>query len=148
MGLPPQEERKRRAEYIENLDETMLLGGVELSEFSNRIISDCDVAYIAGADLAVLFLAVAAIESHFRFEGYIGANESLAASISSAPIEEDVKDEIHRLRTLRNRWVHVKKPRDDGDLQINPRPINRELSEMAGLAIHTLRRVIYDNQWV
>jgi uncharacterized protein (DUF952 family) len=64
-------------------DEELLLGGVILSERSTFLVQDADRAFCAGADLAALFAAQAAMESHLRYE-YGDAGGGFVRSLTEA----------------------------------------------------------------
>ena len=108
-----------RWSYIINLDEELLLGGVMLSEWSTFLIKDTDEAFCAGANLASILAAQAAIESHLRYE-YVSNQSTRKLGfyelIEQAPLHSDLKRELHAIRRYRNRWVHVNDPSDDEDL--------------------------------
>lgn len=135
-------------DFINQLDEDLLKGGVMLSEWSTFLIRDADVAFTSGANLAALLTALAGIESHLKYEYGEKKRERLVDLIDKAPIEEDLRRELHRLRRYRNMWVHVDDPSDDETLLSDTGKHERELEEMAILAIKSLRRTIYTEQWI
>jgi hypothetical protein len=59
-----------------------------------------------------------------------------------------LKTEIHTLRKFRNKWVHIDDPWTDDELLEKPEAIEDELEKMAFFAVRTLRKTIYENQWV
>ena len=135
-------------DYINQLDEELLKGGVMLSEWSTFLIRDADIAFTSGANLAALLTALAGIESHLKFEYGKKRRERLVDLIDKAPIEENLRRDLHRLRKYRNQWVHVDDPSDDANLLSDPRKEEKKLMEMAILAIKSLRRTIYTEQCV
>jgi len=135
-------------DFINQLDEDLLKGGVMLSEWSTFLIRDADVAFTSGANLAALLTALAGIESHLKYEYGEKKRECLVDLIDKAPIDEDLRRDLHRLRRYRNIWVHVDDPSDDETLLSDPGKHERELEEMAILAIKSLRRTIYTEQWI
>ena len=68
--------------------------------------------------------------------------------IDKAPIEEDLRQDLHRLRKYGNQWVHVDEPAEDESLLADPEGHEAELQEMAVLAIRSLRRTICTEQWI
>ena len=134
-------------DFLVKLDEELLKGGVILSEWSTFLVRDADTAFASGASLAAILTAVAAIESHLRYE-YSGARQRLVDLIDSAPIEEDLRTDLHRVRRYRNKWVHVADPDDDEALLACPERYERELEDMARLAVRSLRRVLYTEQCI
>ena len=68
--------------------------------------------------------------------------------INQSPIEQGLRDDIHKLRVYRNKWVHVATPEDDQAILDSPEVYEEELETWAMLAQRTLRRTIYENQWV
>jgi hypothetical protein len=142
---------ERKWDYINELDEELLVGGVILSEWSTFLIRDVDTAFCAGAHLAAILTSQAAIESHLRFE-YPYAQETPRASfydlIEKAPISTELKAKLHRLRRYRNKWVHVNEPQQDDELLTKPEYYEAELEEMARFAVRVLREVIYLEQWL
>jgi hypothetical protein len=135
-------------DFVNQLDEDLLKGGVMLSEWSTFLIRDADIAFTSGANLAALLTALAGIESHLKYEYGERKRERLVDLINKAPIEEDLRRDLHRLRKYRNQWVHVDVPSDDETLLSDPEKHERELEVMATLAIRSLRRTIYAEQWI
>lgn len=135
-------------DYINELDEELLKGGVILSEWSSFLIRDADKAFVNGANLSALLTALAGVESHLKYEYGEDKRERLIDLIKKAPIEDDLRVDLHRLRKCRNKWVHVEYPAEDGDLLSDPERYEKELEEMAFLAIKSLRRTIYAAQWI
>ena len=142
---------EEKKEYINKLDEELLVGGVMLSEWSTFLIRDADTAFCSGANLAAILVSQAAIESHLRFE-YADAqktgNVGFYGLIENSPIPEELKSNLHKLRKYRNKWVHVNDPREDDGLLNKPEYYESELEEMAEFAVKALREVIYLEQWV
>jgi hypothetical protein len=137
-----------KLEFINKLDEELLKGGVILSEWSTFLIRDADVAFQSGAHLSAILTSLAAVESHLKYEYGEKKNERLVDLIDKAPIEEDLREDLHLLRKYRNKWVHVNDPGQDDDLLTKPDKYEEELEKMACLAIKSLRRSIYTEQWV
>ena len=138
-------------EYINRLDEELLVGGVILSEWSTFLIREAETAFCKGANLAAILVAVAGIESHLRFEYFRGLNEkkySLYNLINNAPIPNELKEDLHKLRRYRNKWVHVEDPSDDEELLNKPEYVEEELVDMARTAITALLKTIYLEQWI
>src|SRR3569833_2207802 len=105
-----------RSRNLFELDNELLRGGVSLSEWCNFIVCETDTAFVAGADLATVITALAAIEPYLRAEYPLQGNTKLFDLIEKAPLADDLKQEIHVVRKYRNRWVHVADPQDDDDL--------------------------------
>jgi hypothetical protein len=143
--------KSEKWKYISELDEELLQGGIILSEWSTFLIRDADIAFCNGAYLAAILTAVAGIESHLRFEYQNNKNEKhlgLYELIENSPIDDDLRQELHKLRKFRNQWVHVNEPRDDQKLLESPSQIEKEIETIAKAAIKLLRRAIYLEQWV
>jgi hypothetical protein len=134
--------------YLTALDDELLKGGATVSEWCAHIVRDCDYAFVGGANLATVITATAAIETYLRAEYAGGKRIRLVDLIDSAPIEQGLRDDIHKLRKYRNTWVHVAKPEDDEAIIQNPHTYEEQLEEWAKLAQRTLRRTIYENQWI
>jgi hypothetical protein len=135
-------------DYINKLDEELLVGGVTLSEWSVFLIRDTDLAFVAGAHLAAILTALAGIESHLKYEGGSNRRKRLVQLIDAAQISEELRTELHALRRYRNRWVHVSDPHEDGELLDHPESHEDELAQMALRAIRALRQTIYTEQWL
>lgn len=133
-------------EFLNKLDEELLKGSVILSEWSTFLIREADVAFTSGANLSALITALAAVESHLKYEYGEKTRERLVDLIDKATIEEDLREDLHRLRKYRNHWVHVEDPSNDETLITDPWKHERELEDMAMLAIRSLRRTIYTEQ--
>lgn len=139
-----------REETILAWDEELLKGGVVLSEWSAFLVQDADMAFCAGADLAALFAACAAIESHLRFEYGDGVanGAGLAELVHCSHLPEGLAMRIDQLRRYRNQWVHVRRPHDDDALLAHPDRYRDELQRMAEMGIRTMREVLYANPWI
>ncbi len=137
--------------YIITIDEELLLGGVILSEWSTFLARDAEIAFCSGANLSAILAAQAAVESHLRYE-YFGSKNTkglgLSELIGHAPLPLDLKDNLHSLRRFRNKWIHVENPRRDDHLLERPEYHEAELEEMAKLAIRSMLRVLYTEQFV
>lgn len=140
-----------RQNYITQLDDKLLMGGVMLSEWSTFLIRDADEAFCNGANLATILVSQAAVESHLRYE-YVDNPATIKLSfytlIEQSPLSSSLKTDLHKLRKYRNKWVHVNDPGEDKDLIERPEYYEQELEEMAVLAIRVLREVIYQEQWL
>ncbi|MDH4993105.1 hypothetical protein QEZ48_20015 [Aquamicrobium lusatiense] len=134
--------------YLIALDDELLKGGASMSEWCTFIVRECDYAFVAGANLGTIITAAAAIETYLRAEYAGGQRIRLADLIDQAPIEQQLRDDIHKLRKYRNKWVHVSMPEDDEAILQTPEAYEEEIEEWAKLAQRTLRRTIYENQWV
>ncbi|NQT20075.1 MAG: hypothetical protein HQ592_10255 [Planctomycetes bacterium] len=134
-------------QYLVELDERLLQGGVILSEWATFLIKDADTAFVGGAHLASIITALAGVETHLRAEGG-SKKQRLIELIDESDIEEDLKQELQILRQYRNKWVHVADPWDDDALLESPDDHESELEEMARRCAVALRRTIYTNPWI
>jgi hypothetical protein len=142
-------EEEKRA-FIFELDEELLKGGIILSEWTTFLAKDAEEAFCLGANLASILTAVAAIESHLKFESY-GINDkpnSLYELIENCGFPEFLKNDLHSLRRYRNKWIHVKDPHEDQYLQDTPDLFEQELEGMAKFAMTVMLKVFYQNQFV
>lgn len=140
-----------RWDYIVDLDEELLQGGVILSEWTTFLVRDADRSFCAGAPLVCILVCQAALESHLRFE-YFDSEETegwgFARLIRESPIPQGKKDRLHELRKLRNEWVHVGDPEDDDHLLEQPQYEQKQLERSARRAIRLLREVLYLEPWI
>ena len=134
--------------FITTLDDELLKGSVVISEWCAFIVRECDYAFVAGANLATVITVVAAIETYLRAEYAGGQRVRLVDLVDKAPLQQGLRDDIHKLRKYRNAWVHVTSPEDDEIILQHPEAYEDELEEWAKLAQRTLRRTIYENQWL
>jgi hypothetical protein len=134
-------------EYLNQLDEEMLRGGVVLSEWTSFLMRDADEAYASGANLACLLTAMSAIETHLRCD-HSDNSSRLVELIAASEFHPVLKQELHDLRRYRNRWVHVSDPWDDDGLLTNPEQHEAELEDVARRSLVALRRVAYSNPWI
>ena len=125
--------------YIIELDEELLLGGVILSEWTTFLAKDAETA------------CQAAIESHLRFD-YFNAKESKGWGfyklIEESTLSADLKSDLHELRKFRNKWVHVENPSNDSDLLNRPEYHEIELMQVAKKSIRTMLKTLYNNLWI
>jgi hypothetical protein len=131
--------------FINNLDEELLRGSVIIAEWSTFLIRDADTAFTSGANLASILVALAGIESHLRYEYGGDRPRCLIDLIEGSSLDDDLRKDLHFLRKYRNKWVHVDAPAKDNHLLSNPNKHERELEDVAVVAIRSLRRIIY--QW-
>jgi hypothetical protein len=136
-----------RWDYLAQLDEDLLKGGVMVSERSAFLIRNADLAFMYEAHLASLLTAVAAIESHLRGE-YPENRGRLVNLIDSSELEPELKIELHMIRRFRNSWVHVDDPWDDSALLENPEQSENDLFEIARRSLIVLRKTVYSNPFI
>ena len=134
-------------EYFVGLDESLLQGGVILSEWATFLIRDADVAFVNNAYLACIITGLAGIETYLRSESG-SSKQRLVDLINNAELEEDLAKELYYLRKYRNKWVHVSDPWDDDSLLSTPENHEAELEDMAKRCVVALRRTIYSNPWI
>jgi hypothetical protein len=134
--------------FLLTLDETLLTGGVILSEWCTFLCCESDTAYAKGMPLASILTAMCAIETYLRSEYPDAAKMRLMDLIDDSGLPPDLISDLHTLRKYRNQWVHVGDPWDDQELITNPHEYAQELERMALLAAKSLRRTIYSNQWI
>lgn len=137
-----------RWNHLIAIDDEMLKGCVILSEWYTFIVRDVDTAFVAGAHIACIVLSTSGIETYLRSEYTSRNRQPLVALIDGSPIKADLKTEIHTLRKFRNKWVHINDPWTDHQLLDKLEAIEDELEQMAFFAVRTLRKTIYENQWV
>lgn len=137
-----------RWNYLVELDEQLLKGGVILSEWCTTIVKETDFAFVNKAHLAAIITAVAGIETYLRSEYESDKKMSLFKLIDSSTIDQNLKEELHSLRKYRNKWVHVEEPWDDEEILTHPENYEQELEKMAFYAVKLLRKTIYENPWI
>ena len=133
--------------YLVELDDTLLQGGVILSEWATFLVKDADLAFVSGAHLASIITGLAGVETHLRSEGG-SSKQRLVDLIEQSDLDEDLKQELQILRKYRNKWVHVAEPWKDGALLDSPEKHGAELEEMAKRCAVALRRTFYTNPWI
>ena len=142
---------QERWDYIINLDEELLKGGVILSEWTTFLVKDAETAFCSNANLSAILACQAAIESHLRYE-YFDAKESkrwgFYQLIEKSSLNNDLKTELHELRIFRNKWMHVEDPSDDSDLLSRPEYHENELMQFSKKSIRTMLKTLYVNQWI
>lgn len=139
--------KEERWQYLVDLDERLLQGGVILSEWATFLIKDTDLAFVGGAYLATILTGLAGIETHLRTEGE-SRHHRLVELIGESDMAEDLKQELQTLRKYRNKWVHIASPWDDDALLDSPEGQESELEEMAKRCAVALRGTVYSNPWV
>lgn len=141
-------EESNRWNFILDLDDELLKGGVILSEWCSLLVRETDITFAAGGYIATVVTAMAGIETYLRAEFGYGGKESLSSLIQQSPLPETLKVDLNNLRKYRNKLVHVPAPWDDQSLLDHPETYDRELEEMAKVAVRVLRQTIYENQWI
>ena len=130
--------------YLVSLDETLLHGGVILSDWATYLINSADLAFVGGAYLASLITSLAGVETHLRREGG-SSKQRLVDLIEQSNLENDLKQELQSLRKYRNKLVHIADHWEDDKLLESPDQHDDELKEMAKRCVVALRRTIYAN---
>lgn len=137
--------------YILDLDEELLQGGVILSEWTTFLVKDAESAFCSNANLASILTCQAAIESHLRFD-YFNNEESKGWGfyhlIENSSLNNKLKTELHELRAFRNKWVHVKDPGSDSDLLERPEYHEKELIQVAKKSIRIMLKTLYYEPWI
>lgn len=145
----PETRTEERWDLLSEWEQELLLGGALLSEWSTFLMNDAQEAFCAGADLAALLAAQAAIECHLKYEyGDSKGSVRLVDLIDESPLPEQLKERLHELRKYRNRWVHVRDPHADETLLAHPEKHRAELAEMTTKAMRLLMEVAFLEQWV
>lgn len=142
-----------------DLDEELLGGGVILSEWCATLVREADIAFAAGAPIAAVLTALAAVETYLRepdpsversaeAAGAGGRRVGAQLLINSSNLPPKLMADLHRIRVFRNDWVHVRRPWDDARLLQRPSEMELEADDMARLALRTMRHVLYSTQFV
>ena len=134
-----------RQRLLDEWDEELLRGGVMLSEWATFLIESADVAFCAGADIATLLTAQAAMETHLRHE--TGHSGTFYSVIEACDLPPATKSRLHEIRQYRNSWVHVNDPGADAPLLDDPNAARTKLAEMTTRSMRLLRELIYAWQW-
>ncbi len=136
------------SDWFNTVWDECLRGGVILSEYSKFLAQDAYIAWEAGAYIAAILVAQAAIETHMRFETESKRGISFFNLVEQANISDGLRKRIHNLRVARNRWVHVPDPNDDQDLQKDESAQHEKLAADSKEAIITMIKALCAWQWV
>lgn len=142
---------EQKWDYILQLDEELLLGGVILSEWTTFLAKDAETAFCSGAYLSSILSSQAAIESHLRYDHFdpaITKSWTFYNLIEQAQLDSQLKEDLHELRKYRNKWVHVNDPFDDEDLLIRPDYFEKEIADFARTTIRTMLKTLYNNSFI
>lgn len=135
--------------YILEIDEDLLEGGVVLSEYSAELIRNADLSFVGEAYVACLVMCAVAIETWLRQEGYEKhKGEGLKSLIDNSNFDNQAKQELHELRLTRNKWVHVGDPWDDGWIINAYNEGHVELEAQCKKALRIMRKIAYSNPWI
>lgn len=144
-------DKEDKWEYINQLDDELLLGGVVLSEWTTFLAKDSETAYCSGAYLSSILSSQAAIESHLRYD-YFNSSETRGWSffelIEKSDLDDNLKNELRILRKFRNKWIHVNDPSNDEDLLKRPEYYEDELADFSMLTIKTMLKILYSNPYI
>lgn len=140
--------KSEREDYFLAQEEKLLRGGAAFSEWCTFILQSVYEAFVNGADLATVITAVVCIETYFKTEVPEDSNKSLAELIDEASgLSDEEKESLHILRKYRNGWVHADRL-NDTDLLLHESKYQKELEEMALLAVQMLLTVLFSNPFV
>lgn len=135
---PSNEMWEERRDWFEQKAEPPDEGGYLLSEHACAVIADLQCAFCAGAWIAVVVLAAAAIDAHLRdAEGFTGNSRRVIDEAGADPL-------LHTLRKRRNALIHSDpdSPAITVDQQWSERV---KLEEDARFAVELVFRVLYAN---
>ncbi|MCW7471725.1 hypothetical protein [Leptospira kanakyensis] len=140
-------DQNEKWDYLLSLDEKYLQGGVMLSEYCTYLIKNCDLSFVIDAHLSTIITAVAGIETFLRSESS-EIKQSFQELINISNLDNESKENLHRLRKFRNKWVHVNEPWNDSELLEFTEKVDKELEEYSILAVNLLRKVSYSNPFI
>lgn len=138
LECPSSEMWELRREWFEQKAEPPDDGGYLLSEQACAVVADLQCAFCAGAWIAVVVLAAAAIDAHLH-----GA-EGLTGNAKRVIDEAGADPQLHMLRKRRNALIHSDpdSPAITVDQQWSERG---KLEDDARHAVDLVFRVFYDN---
>ena len=141
---PDRELWNERSNWIENLiDDKSNIGGYEVSEQAAALAMDLQIAYCAGAWVAVIILSIAIIDAHLReieVPEFQGNTEKLIK-------EAGLTNELDWLRKRRNKLIHLKI--DNPAITVDDQWDKRNLLETeARKAIELVFDVLFSSSWV
>jgi len=127
-----------RRDWFEQEAEPPNDGGYLLSEQACAMVADLQCAFCAGAWIAVVVLAAAAIDAHLHdTEGFIGNAKRVIDEAGADP-------QLHTLRKRRNALIHASS--DSPAITVDQQWSERlRLEEDARLAVKLVFRVFYAN---
>jgi hypothetical protein len=137
---------KNRWEWLANLDNDLLEGGVITSDFSSELIRNADLCYASGAFVACLLVCGAAIETWLREEGTAG--NRFVELIDDSDFDNRTKAAMHALRRNRNRWVHIDVPWEENDLEDQYSKGHERLEKQCKEALRLMRTVVYSTPFI
>lgn len=129
---------EKRRDWFEQKAKLPDEGGYLLSEQACALTADLQCAFCAGAWIAVIVLAAAAIDAHLHdAEGFSGNAKHAIDAAGTGP-------QLHNLRKRRNTLIHAEpdRPAITVDQQWSER---LQLEENARLAVELVFRVFYAN---
>jgi hypothetical protein len=144
LEYPSRQLWDERRRWVEELAEPpAALGGYSISEQAAALSADVQAAFCAGAWLAVVVLAAAAIDAQLREDaapGFTGNAKELMTAVG-------LDARFQELRKRRNALVHVSpdEPAVTVDIQWNDR---RSLEKEAQDAVQLMFETFYLNPWV
>ena len=130
-----------RRRWFEQKAEPPNDGGYLVSEQACALVADLQSVFCAGAWIAVIILAAAAIDAHLHDA------ECCTGSAKCAIDEAGAEPQLHKLRKRRNALIHSSpdRPAITVDEQWSGR---QSLEDDARLAVDLVFRVFYAEPWV
>ena len=136
-----------RWEWLAQLDEELLDGGVITSDFAAELIRNADLCFIHDAFVACLVMCGATIETWLREEE--GTHDKrFVELIDASDLDPATKTEMHELRKERNRWVHIDDPWEGNDLEDQYSNGHPDLKAQCQSALRLMRKVVYSMPWI
>lgn len=140
--------REDREKFFIEQEERLLVGGAAFSEWCTFMSKSVYDAFINGADVATVITALACIETYFRTEDNFSRKKNLHTLIEEYPfLDDDERQQLHKLRKYRNRWVHMNSI-DDSGILMNEEVYLKEAEEMALLSVKLLLTVLFSHPFI
>ncbi|HVA51169.1 MAG TPA: hypothetical protein VNH11_32810 [Pirellulales bacterium] len=137
---------ERRWEWLVQLDDELLMGGIMTSDFAAELIRNADLCFVHDAFVACLITCGATIETWLREEGTHG--NRFVDLIDASDFDAATKTEMHALRKERNLWVHIDDPWEDHDVEEQYSNGHSELKAKCESALRLMRTVVYSTPFV
>jgi len=131
----------KREKVLLDIQEDVLKGGICVQDWTTFQLENAYISYCAGATLSCIIMCQTAIESYMRDDERL-TDRSFYELIDNCSFNLEMKENLHKLREYRNKWVHINEQVDEFFIDY------KELDEMAQFSYRLALEVFHSYPFI
>ncbi|MEI4197506.1 hypothetical protein [Roseovarius sp. E0-M6] len=136
-----------RDQWALDLEEHLLQGGASFSEWATLMSYEAHTCFVAGADISTIILCASTCEAYLKTE-QSDYDAKLYILIEKYELDDELKNRIHKLRKLRNSWVHSLQANGQKEISCYSDAYTPSLERDAKFAYETMLMLLFSNPFV